>query len=205
MTNAVLIGIFLAVYYAVSIWLCRGVRFTTKDLCLCGLSVALTMVLESIRIPLPTGASIPLASMVPLMLLSIVCDYRLTFFAGWVCGLLAAVLIPGWAPVHWAQFLAEHLLCFSCMAYVGAFGTDKRWKLLCGLLLASVLKIAGHLFSGVLFFSQNAWDGWGAWGYSWAFNLSQNVPLCLISAAIVLCLPLKSLKRAVHKEERVCA
>ena len=48
----------------------------------------------------------------------------------------------------------------------------------------------GHLLSGVLFFSDYAWKGWGAWGYSLAYNLSQNVPLCLLPGVIVLLMPL---------------
>lgn len=200
MRDTILTALFLAVYFGVTGWLCRGVRMDTKVLCLCGLSIALTLVLESIRVPLPTGATIPLASMVPLMLLAIVCDYRLAFLSGWVCGILGAFIVPGWQPIHWGQLFAEHLVCFSCMGYVGLFGTDKRWKLLCGMLLASILKLAGHVLSGVLFFSQYAWEGWGAWGYSIVYNISQNVPLCLISAVIVLALPLSTLKRAIGKE-----
>ena len=200
MRDTILTVLFLAVYFGVTDWLCRGVRMRTKELCLCGLSIALTLVLESIRVPLPTGATIPLASMVPLMLLAIVRDYRLVFLSGWVCGILGAFIVPGWQPIHWGQLFAEHLVCFSCMGYVGIFGTDKRWKLLCGMLLASALKLAGHILSGVLFFSQYAWEGWGAWGYSVVYNISQNVPLCLISAVIVLALPLNTLKRAIGKE-----
>ena len=132
------------------------------------------------------------------MLLAVVKDYRLAIVSGWVCGLLALVLIPGWQLVHWGQFFVEHMICFSCLGYTGVFGTDKRYKIIGGMVLASCLKIAGHLFSGVLFFSQNAWDGWGAWGYSWTYNLSQNVPLCILSAIIVLLLPLKTLKRIVR-------
>lgn len=203
MTDTILTVIFLAVYFGVTCWLCRGVHMRTTALCLCGLSVGLTLVLESIRVPLPTGATIPLASMVPLMLLAILCDYRLVFLSGWVCGILAAFFVPGWQPIHWGQLFAEHLVCFSCMGYVGIFGTDKRWKLLCGILLASALKLSGHILSGVLFFSRYAWEGWGAWGYSIVYNLSQNVPLCLISAVIVLALPLNTLKRIAGKERIV--
>lgn len=203
MRDTILTILFLAVYFGVTGWLCRGVRMGTRKLCLCGLSIALTLVLESIRAPLPTGATIPLASMVPLMLLAIVCDYRLVFLSGWVCGILGAFLVPGWQPIHWGQLFADHLVCFSCMGYAGIFGTDKRWMLLCGMLLASILKLTGHILSGVLFFSRYAWEGWGAWGYSVVYNISQNVPLCLISAVIVLALPLNTLKRAIGKERVV--
>ena len=56
-----------------------------------------------------------------------------------------------------------------------------------------------HLLSGVLFFSQNAWEGWGAWGYSLSYNISQSIPLCVLSGIIVLTLPLKGLRRAAEK------
>ena len=56
--------------------------------------------------------------------------------------------------------------------YAGVFGRDKKWKVLCGVLLAIFLRFMGQMLSGVVFFSQNAWDGWGAWGYSITYHLS---------------------------------
>lgn len=197
--NTAITVIFTVAYFIVTIFLVRGVKFTTKDLCLCAVVVAMTLILQSIRFPLPTGATICLCSPIPLMLLAIVADYRLAIVSGWLCGVLALFLIPGWQLVHWGQFFVEHMVAFSALGYTGVFGTDKRSKIICGMVLASCLKIAGHLLSGVLFFSQNAWDGWGAWGYSWAYNLSQNVPLCAISAAVVLLLPLNTLKKIVKR------
>ena len=197
--STIIVSIFTVAYYIVTIFLVRKVKFSTRDLCLCAVVIAMTLILQSIRFLLPTGATICLCSPVPLMLLAVVKDYRLAILSGWVCGLLALVLIPGWQLVHWGQFFVEHMICFSCLGYTGVFGTDKQYKIIGGMVLASCLKIAGHLFSGVLFFSQDAWDGWGAWGYSWTYNLSQNVPLCILSAIIVLLLPLKTLKRIVNR------
>ena len=45
MRDTILTVAFLAAYFAVTIWLCRGVRMRTKDFCLCGLSIALTLAL----------------------------------------------------------------------------------------------------------------------------------------------------------------
>lgn len=190
---------FAVFYYSLTFFAIRHVRFSTRDLCLSGIVVAMTLVLESIRIPLPTGATTSLLSPVPLMLFAVVSDYRVAIVTGWVCGFLAMVMIPGWQPVHWGQFLVEHMVCFSCLGYTGIWGTDKRYKIAGGMILASGLKIAGHLFSGVVFFSQNAWDGWGAWGYSLAYNLSQNLPLCILSGIIIMLLPLKALKQAADR------
>lgn len=197
--NNYIVIIFAMLYYAITIFRIRRLRITTRDLCLCGIVVAMTLVLESVRIPLPTGATISLCSSVPLMVLAIVADYRLSIIAGWVCGLLAMLMVPGWQLVHWGQFLVEHMVCFSCLGCTGIFGTNKRVKILFGMLLAFCLKILGHLLSGVVFFSQNAWDGWGAWGYSLAYNLSQNVPLCVLSGIIVMALPLNAMKQEVSR------
>ena len=186
-------------YVAVTLFLCRGLKMTTRELCLCGLCIAMSLVLESFRIPLPTGATVPFASMVPLMLLAVVDQPKVAFVGGWVCGILAMFFVPAWQPVHWGQIFVEQLVCFSCLGYAGIFGGDKRWKVLCGIVLASVLRFCGHLLSGVIFFSQNAWDGWGAWGYSFGYNLSQNLPLIVMSAIVVLALPLKTLGKMVKR------
>ena len=195
MNKLIVIG-FVLIYYVVTLFLLRGIRFSTRKLCFCGIAIAMTLVLEAIHIPLPTGATISLCSPIPLMLLAVLVDYRLVFITGWVCGIMAMLMIPGWQLVHWGQFFVEHMICFSCLGYTGVFGTDKRYKIIGGMALASCLKVIGHLLSGVVFFSQNAWDGWGAWGYSMVYNFSQNIPLCAISAIVVLMLPLKVLKKA---------
>ena len=132
MTSPILVAVFTIVYLAVTVWLCRGLKLNARNLAMGGLACALTLILGSIMIPLPTGASITCGSWIPLMLLAVVCDKRLAFVSGWVCGILAMVLIPAWQPVHWAQIFVEQLVCFSCLGYTGVFGTDKRWKILCG-------------------------------------------------------------------------
>ena len=104
MNNYIVIG-FVVLYYTVTLFLVRRVRFTTHNICLCSIVVSMTLVLESIQIPLPTGATIALCSPVPLMVLAIVTDYRLAIIAGWLCGLLAMLMAPGWQLVHWGQFL----------------------------------------------------------------------------------------------------
>ena len=89
MTKFIVVG-FCVLYYAAALYFLRGIRFTTKDLCLCGIAVAMTLVLDSIRVPLPTGATFPLCSPLPLMVLSIVTDHRLGIVSGgsvvsWQC------------------------------------------------------------------------------------------------------------------------
>ena len=173
--------LFAVGYLLATVWLCRGIRLTARDLCLGGIVCAMTLVLATIRIPLPTGSNITCGSWIPLMLLALLYDYRLSMLSGWVCGILAMILIPGWQAVHWAQIFVQQLVCFSCLGYAGVFGSDKRWKAICGMALAVAIRCFGHVISGVIFYSQNAWDGWGAWGYSLAFNLSSRLPEGILS------------------------
>ena len=199
MTSPVITAVFTIGYLAITAWLCRGIKLNTRDLCLCGLTCALTIVLASMMIPLPTGAMITCGSWIPLVLLALICDHRLAFLSGWITGVLVIILIPAWQPVHWAQIFVEHLVCFSCLGYAGIFGSQKRGHILLGMLLAIFLKFWGHVLSGVIFFSQNAWDGWGAWGYSLTYHLSSKVPEGILTMVIVSLLPLGALRKALNK------
>lgn len=196
MISPVIVAVFTLTYLAVTLWLCRGLKLDAKALALGGLACALTLVLESIYIPLPTGSVITCGSWIPLMLIALVYDYRLAMVSGWVCGVLSILLLPAWQPVHWAQIFVEHLVCFSCLGYAGIFCGHTRRQVLLGSLLAIFIKFWGHVFSGVIFFSQNAWDGWGAWGYSLTYHLSSKIPAGILTIAVLLVLPLQTLRKA---------
>lgn len=192
--------IFCLGYYSVTIFMLRGLTLQVKDICVAGLIIAITVVLDSIRIPIPTGATWSLCAPVPLMLMALVWDKRLAIVAGWVCGVLVIFTSAAWQPIHWAQIFVEHMICFSCLGYTGIFGASSKTRVFLGLMVASILKTIAHILSGAIFFSQYAWDGWGAWGYSLVYNLSQNVPLLLLCSAIVWVLPLNTIRRAIGKE-----
>ena len=51
MTAAVITTVFSIGYLGITVWLCRKVNLNAKALSLCGLTSALTLVLESIMIP----------------------------------------------------------------------------------------------------------------------------------------------------------
>lgn len=190
--NIIIALVFALTYFTVTGFLCRGISIKTRDLCMCSIVIALTLVLECIRVPLPTGATISLGSLLPLMFLAVY-NYKLAFVSGWITGLMALLLVPIWQPIHLGQIFVEHLVCFSCIGYTGIFGSNSKVKLFAGIVIASLLKILGHTISGVLFFSQNAWSGWGAWGYSLGYNLSENIPLAIICGGIFLSIPLKTI------------
>ena len=200
MISSIITAVFSIGYLIITICLCRNVKLHVRSLCFSGVTCALTMVLAAIRIPLPTGSNITCGSWIPLMILALAYDYRLSMITGWVCGILVMFLLPGWEAVHWAQIFVQQLVCFSCLGYAGVFGYNKRWKVLCGSSLAVLIRTIAHVLSGVVFYSQNAWDGWGAWGYSLAFNLSSRLPEGILSIFIVTLLPLSMLRAATGKK-----
>lgn len=195
--SAAVTTVFTVGYLAITFFLCRGLRLNVRSLCYGGLICAATLVLAYFLFYLPTGSAISPGSWIPLMLLALTYDWRLACVTGWVTGILAIFLLPGWAPVHWAQIPVEHLVAFSALGYAGIFGSDKKWKVLCGVLLAILLRFMGQMLSGVVFFSQNAWDGWGAWGYSITYHLSSKIPEGIATTAILLALPLNTIKKAI--------
>jgi len=197
--NSTISIIFAVIYYTAAILAVRRLKPSIRSLTLCGIMIAMTLVLEAIQIPLPTGTTMPLCSPVPLIILAVMTDKGHAVLSGFICGILAMLLIPAWQPIHFAQFFVEHMVCFSCFGFAAIFGTDKKWKILLGTVLAFILKTAGHLISGVLFFSKNAWDGWGAWGYSLGLNMSMIIPLTVICCIIVILLPLEAIKKQVNK------
>ena len=200
--SAAVTTVFTVGYLAVTFFLCRGLRLNVRSLCYGGLICAATLVLAYFLFYLPTGSAISPGSWIPLMLLALTYDWRLACVTGWVTGILAIFLLPGWAPVHWAQIPVEHLVAFSALGYAGIFGSDKKWKVLCGVLLAILLRFMGQMLSGVIFFSQNAWDGWGAWGYSITYHLSCKIPEGIATTAILLALPLNTIKNAIGGSRR---
>ena len=196
MISKILIAVFTIIFYIITITKCRGVKLKVKSQALGGIVCAITLVLSMIYIPLPTGATISAGSMLPIMLLAICYNYKVAIVTGWVTGLLAMLFVPVWQPIHWAQIFVEHLVCFSCLGYAGVLGVDKKWKIILGGSVAVLIITLAHVMSGVIFFSTNAWDGFGVWGFSIAYNLSNNIPEGIITIIILLALPVKKLKKS---------
>ncbi len=188
MTN-IIAAVFTLCWLGFILWHCRGLRLDARPLCYGAITSAMTMILSCIYLPLPTGASISLGSWLPLMVLALCYDERLSMVSGLLCGMAAPFVLPGWSLVHWAQYFLEYMTIFSCMGCAGLFGRT-RGKMVLGAMLAISLRFWAQVLSGVIFFGQYAWEGFGAWGYSLLFHLSGKVPEGLITILVLLVLPL---------------
>lgn len=197
MTNLI-VGVFTLGYFSVTLFLCRGIKLSARDICLAGLMSAATLVLRCFLITLPNGSHISLGAMLPILLLSLLVSPRVAFCAGWVTGLLAMLLLPEWQPVHWAQPFVEQLVCFSALGYAAIFGTDQRWKITLGAALAIVLSVVSHIMAGAVFFAQYAWDGYGPWAYSIVANLSGHGTEGILTLVLVSVLPVRRLEKSIQ-------
>lgn len=195
MITNIFAGIYAFGYLAITFWLCRKFRFNTRSLCYGAIAIAVTCVLACIYLPLPSGASITLGSWLPLMILALVYDYRLAMLAGLICGMLAPFMLPGWEMAHWAQYPLEYMAIFSCMGYAGLFGYDKKSHIVMGASLAVLLRITAQVLSGVIFFGQFAWEGWGPWGYSLVYHLTAKIPEGIMTVLVLLALPLDRMSK----------
>ncbi len=160
-------------------------RFITE----CAMMLAIAAVVSEIRIiHLPRGGSATLASMLPLIIIS----YRY----GLVKGLLAGVAYGGIQQLlglknlsgqNWYSVLAilflDYLLAYVVLGFGGIFRgkfKSQREELLCGSLLAGVMRFVCHFVSGI-----TVWNSWGVVGkagvlYSLTYNSLYMVPEILI-------------------------
>ena len=193
----IIIALFIIAYYIVTLLMCKGIKLKVKSQAIGGIVCAITLVLSMIYIPLPTGATISAGSMLPIMLLALCYNYKVAMVTGFITGIMAMILIPVWQPIHALQVFVEHLVCFSCLGYAGILGRDKKWKIALGCVLAVTIKTLAHIMSGVIFFTENAWEGYGAIAYSVAYNLSNNIPEGILTIIIVMLLPVKSIRKNI--------
>lgn len=199
MITIIITALFVLAYQIFTIWHCRTIKLKARDLAVGGMIAALTIVFSfAVRIPLPTGSTVTPLAAVPIMLLAVVYDEKLAMLCGWITGILVIFLLPSWQPVHWGQVLVEHLVCLSCLGYAGIFRTGNKPKILGAMSIALSIKVVGHILSGVLFFSAYAPEGMSPWVYTLTYNLSSSIPETGIAIAIMLVLPLNSIKKSLQ-------
>ncbi|MGL5647514.1 MAG: energy-coupled thiamine transporter ThiT [Clostridium sp.] len=179
----------------------RKYKFDTKRIILIGLFAAISIILYFIQfIKYPQGGGITLFSMLPIMLLSIICGRREAVTCGILFGLLK--LINGGTIINPAQFLLDYILPCMALGFANIFGTDKKWKIFLGCLFAGVLGTISSTISGYLYFGQYVPVGINPLVYSIIYNFSSAGVESLLTSILVVLMPLKMLKGRVFKNEK---
>lgn len=152
-------------------------KYNAKRLAFAGISVAMSFVLAMIKFkPVQYGGSVTLASFVPILIYAYVYGAADGFLVGLIHGLLNFVespyiLIP-------ATFILDYLLAFVGVGLMGFFGKmQKKPKAALPLTLGCVCvfswRFLSHLFSGMIFFLQDAvWVSLPSWAMRNAFVYS---------------------------------
>jgi thiamine transporter len=137
----------------------------------------------------PQGGSVSL-EMVPIFLIAFRRGLKAGVFTGLAVGLLQLLVNP--YIVHPAQLILDYPLAFALAGVAGAFApsitqnkTKRTLLMVSGIFIGCTLRLASHVLSGVIFFSDFA-EEMNVWLYSIMYNGSFMVVIFGITSLIVI-------------------
>jgi len=166
----------------------------TKKLTFCAIMVALATVLmmASKIIPAPwlQGGSITLASMVPIILVSIIVDCRWGMVTSVAYALIQ--IMTGFYPPPTqtvldfiAVIFLDYIAAFGVLGFAGVFykamGRGK-WAIPVSGAIVALGRYICHIFSGILIWGVYAEEGQSVLAYSLIYNGSYMIPEIIITA-----------------------
>jgi thiamine transporter len=158
--------------------------FQTRILAEATIFIALTIVLKDVLPPiyeLPQGGSVTVAGLVPLIWFALRRGIKYGVFAGFVYGLLHAIL-PGAYIVHPVQGLLDYPLAFAAL---GLAGISKTKSPIGGVALGIIGRFLCSFAAGMIFFA--TLDLPGVWT-SAVYNGIYLIPEFVITAIVILIL-----------------
>ncbi len=185
------------IYLIICVLTIKKVKLNAKSMCIIGIVTAMTLVLRTIRVPLPTGASIALLGVLPPMLLALTYNCELAVLSGLISALLSIIVVPGYALVHPMQLFVEHIPALSILGFAGVLGCEKKVNVIAASLGVIIINVTFHIFSGSIFFGQYAPPGLGPWAYSITYNISSHGVEGIIAVILLSFMPLKNIKKVI--------
>ena len=130
-------------------------KWTAKMIANGALAIALSFVLSCIRLyRMPTGGSVTLASMLPLMLFAVSYGVGPGLLAGLAYGLLQ-YLQGGWWLNVW-QFILDYLLAFAALGLAGiAHNKSDKWMYI-GIPVAALGRAVSAILAGLMWVAGSA-------------------------------------------------
>lgn len=186
-----IIAIFSIVILIGALLIIRRVKLNTKTLVVMAMAIALSVVLQFIKIyTLPMGGSVTLGSMVPILFIAYIYGAEFGILAGGILGLMNFITEP--YILHPVQVLLDYFLAFMALGVSGYFKNNR----LIGTFAAIFLRFIFHVLSGVVFFSEYAGD-MNPVLYSIIYNGSYLLPELIISLIMIYALPINRIRKAV--------
>ena len=125
----------------------------TRCISTAGITVAMSFGLSYIKLfSLPQGGTIPLFSLLPIMIFSYTYGTKKGVFVCFIYGILQAVQDP-WI-IHPAQFLLDYPIAFATIGLSGCFGSIRKLQnypqlaFVFGGVLAGCMRFVSHVLSG---------------------------------------------------------
>lgn len=172
---------------------------------LIALSVVLVFVSKMIPAPWMQGGSITLASMVPIIVISLVIDTKWGLLSGLAFSLIQ--MMTGFYPPPTQTFLnfalvvlLDYVLAFGLLGLAGSFYNlfgQKLWAIPVSGAIVTAFRYVCHILSGILIWGVYADEGQSVLSYSVLYNGSYMIPEIIITT-IVLAL----LSKLIEKQRR---
>lgn len=168
----------------------------TKQLTTCAALIALAtvlMLLSKLLPSMPWGGSVTLASMVPLIMISLMMDVKWGIFSGVVFALIQ--MLTGFYPPPTQTVLdfvlvvlLDYLLAFGVLGCAGIFYRmlgKKIWAIPLSGAIVTSLRYLCHIISGVLIWGVYAEEGQSVLAYSLIYNGSYMIPEIILTTAVL--------------------
>ncbi|MED2973370.1 MULTISPECIES: energy-coupled thiamine transporter ThiT [unclassified Fictibacillus] len=151
------------------------------------------------------GGSVSL-EMLPIFLMA----FRRGVPGGVLTGLIVGmvkILVDGTAGYNPAGLILDYPLAFLLAGFAGVFKVSSASQskrrisaIVAGIAFGSLLRLASHVVSGVIFFASYAPKGMNPVLYSIVYNASYMIPVALITAAAFIFLT-KTAPRLLHRTD----
>ncbi|MBR2216697.1 MAG: energy-coupled thiamine transporter ThiT [Selenomonadaceae bacterium] len=188
-----LVGVLALILFALYT---RRIRFTTHLTVQVALAVAMTTLLNFVRIyHFPQGGSVTSGAMVPLILLAMRYGVGVGMLGGFLYSLINFFQDP--FVLHPVQVLFDYPLPMMAMGLAGLFGS-RMWL---SVTLAFGGRFLCHFISGLVFFASFAPEGTSPILYSLTVNGSMMLGEWLICCLILKFLPVQRLLSFAMRED----
>lgn len=174
--------------------------WTTRMLATAAICIAMSFLLSYLKLfSMPTGGSITIVSMLPLMVFAWMYGVGPGFLAGAAYGLLQLIQRP--EIFHPIQIIIDYPLAFAMLGLAGVFRrVEKPWALPAGVLLACFGRFLCHLFTGMVFFGSYApaSDFWSVFVYSAVYNGGYMAVEAVLSSVVTALPPFQKMVKRLQ-------
>ncbi|EHK2305131.1 energy-coupled thiamine transporter ThiT [Clostridium perfringens] len=192
LTILTLIGVLIILVLLIK---AKDIKFDAKMLTTIGIALALTAVLNMLKIyKFPQGGGITLGSMIPIILIAYAYGPLVGMLTGFLFGIISLFIDP--YILHPVQVLFDYPIPYMALGVAGFFKNHR----ISGAVVAIFLKFLAHFISGVVFFGSFAPEGMSPILYSFLVNGSLIGADGLICVVLLGILPVNRLIKAISSK-----